>query len=375
MKFFDRVAVATATTGTGTITLGSVLDTNFFTFAEQGAVDGDVVYYMLNEGGDVEIGIGTLGSSVTELSRDTVLSSRKAGTAGTTKMNLAGAAQVRCIAASQALGPLYPELVRTINSASSSGDRTLTAADLGKLIIFSGTTDFTVTVDPAAALLNGWHVRFKHTGRCVVTIDPNLSETIDGAATLAVAYKQEGTIICTGSAFETFGIQRQVLLETAEFSGVGTVDLLLPPGFKSYDYRINSVFGSAAQNLFMRFSNDGGSSFKAGGSDYEYSGLVTAASTSPGSAGVVFGADSAIFLSFSSPIAAEYTSGSLIIADARASGRQTTVSGVLHSQRPTLSITPLVVGARVEAAEVNDAVRIYPGSGTLTGSVSLYGCA
>ena len=65
MEYFDRVAVTTATTGTGTITFGSVLDTNFFSFAEQGAVDTDQVYYMLNEGGDVEIGIGTIGGSET----------------------------------------------------------------------------------------------------------------------------------------------------------------------------------------------------------------------------------------------------------------------------------------------------------------------
>lgn len=113
MKFFDRVAVVTATTGTGTATLGAVLADNFFTFAEQGAADGDEVYYMLNEGGDVEIGIGTIGGGETTLSRDTVLSSRISGAAGTSKMEMAGAAQVRCVSPSAALSGLATEAFAT----------------------------------------------------------------------------------------------------------------------------------------------------------------------------------------------------------------------------------------------------------------------
>lgn len=100
MKFFDGVGHVTTTTGTGTITLGAAIDSSYFTFAEQGAADADEVYYRIDEDGDVEIGIGTLGSSGATLTRDTVLKSRIGGTAGTTKMTLGGAAEVLCIAPS-----------------------------------------------------------------------------------------------------------------------------------------------------------------------------------------------------------------------------------------------------------------------------------
>lgn len=101
MKFFDGVGHVTATTGTGTITLGAAIDSSYFTFAEQGAVSTDQVYYRIDEDGDVEIGIGTLGASAGTLTRDTVLKSRIGGTAGTTKMTLAGSAEVLCVDVSE----------------------------------------------------------------------------------------------------------------------------------------------------------------------------------------------------------------------------------------------------------------------------------
>ena len=103
IKHFDGVVQTTATTGAGTITLGAVLNSQYFSFAEAGAVDGDKVFYRIDEGGDVEIGIGTIGNSETELSRDTVLASRIGGTPGAAKMTLAGAAQIRCVATAMSL--------------------------------------------------------------------------------------------------------------------------------------------------------------------------------------------------------------------------------------------------------------------------------
>jgi hypothetical protein len=95
MKFFNRVAVVTATTGTGTLTFGAVVSAKFLTPAEAGAVDADETYYLIEDGSDFELGIGTVGGSETTLSRDTVLVSKIGGTAGTSKIDLSGTAQVR----------------------------------------------------------------------------------------------------------------------------------------------------------------------------------------------------------------------------------------------------------------------------------------
>lgn len=85
----DRVQVETATTGTGTITLGSPVD-GWFDFSEGGIADGDVVTCVIVDGNDFEVVTGTYTASGTTFSRDTVHSSLVSGTAGTSKLNLSG---------------------------------------------------------------------------------------------------------------------------------------------------------------------------------------------------------------------------------------------------------------------------------------------
>lgn len=96
----DSARMDTSTTGTGTVTLGSAID-KYFTFDEAGAVDGQRYRYRIEDGDDVEIGVGTYTSSGTTFSRDAVLASKISGTAGTSKINLSGSAEIAIVAASQ----------------------------------------------------------------------------------------------------------------------------------------------------------------------------------------------------------------------------------------------------------------------------------
>lgn len=91
--YADRVWMTTATTGTGTLTLGSA-KAGYATFAEGGVANADTVSYVIIDGDDFEIGTGTYTSSGTTMSRDTVHASKIGGTAGTSKINLSGAAEV-----------------------------------------------------------------------------------------------------------------------------------------------------------------------------------------------------------------------------------------------------------------------------------------
>lgn len=91
--FYNRAWMTTATTGTGTITLGSAR-AGYYSFADAGVPNAAQVRYEINDGDNVEIGLGTYTTSGTTLSRDTVLSSLIAGVKGTSKLNLSGSATV-----------------------------------------------------------------------------------------------------------------------------------------------------------------------------------------------------------------------------------------------------------------------------------------
>lgn len=89
MSLHNLARVTSATTGTGTLTLGSAVS-GFLTFALAGVVDGEVVTYSIRDGSDSEIGIGTYTASGTTLSRDTVYNSTNSGA----KINCSGSQEV-----------------------------------------------------------------------------------------------------------------------------------------------------------------------------------------------------------------------------------------------------------------------------------------
>lgn len=94
-KLYNLARMTTATTGTGTITLGSAVS-GFLSFSGSGIADGDTVTYAIKDGANSEIGRGVYTASGTTLTRS-VLKSTNSNSA----ISLSGSAEVFITAAAE----------------------------------------------------------------------------------------------------------------------------------------------------------------------------------------------------------------------------------------------------------------------------------
>lgn len=86
---------------------------------------------------------------------------------------------------------------------TKAANYTLAAADLGKMIDYTGT--YTLTLLAAATAGDGFACGVRNSGTGVITIDPNSSELIDGASTITLAAGESCLLICNGTAWKTVG--------------------------------------------------------------------------------------------------------------------------------------------------------------------------
>lgn len=142
-SLYNRARVVTATTGTGTITLGAAI-AGYFTFAEAGVQDADVVPYTIEDGNDFEIGTGTYTASGTTLTR-TVTESKISGVAGTSAIDLSGNATVFITARAEDIGDV-------VGPASAvSGNIAVFDGTTGELIADGGISIANVLTEAEAA--------------------------------------------------------------------------------------------------------------------------------------------------------------------------------------------------------------------------------
>ncbi|MHC2457698.1 hypothetical protein ACVMIX_004339 [Rhizobium leguminosarum] len=174
--------------------------------------------------------------------------------------------------------------------ASKSGNYTALANDNNAVHRYTATA--TITLTAAATLGANWHYTVVADG-AAVTIDPNASETINGATTLIVPNGASVEIICDGSNFFAQRKTPSVMtLEAAAISSVATKDINLTTyiaaGYTEFELVLSDLKAATdGQSLIMVVSVDGGASWLS--SSYSTVFQTTVAST--GSTGAAGGAN------------------------------------------------------------------------------------
>jgi hypothetical protein len=141
------------------------------------------------------------------------------GTAAQVDYGAAGKAVLEASAVADALGAVKRSPV------ARSSNTILGAADIGQLIVATGT--FTQTLTAAATLGPGWWIPYRNDGAGVVTFDPNGAELIDGATTLELQAGQTAVIFCDGIGFKTVGrlaLPTSAVITTRQTARLGAVD-------------------------------------------------------------------------------------------------------------------------------------------------------
>jgi hypothetical protein len=171
---------------------------------------------------------------------------------------------------------------------------TVIAADRGKLIDAT-TGTWTLTLTAAATLGAGFVVGVRNSGTGTITIDPNASEQIDGATTIALAAGESCLCVCTGTAWKTVGRTSDEITATgsaplyacrawANFNG--TLSGSIPPRASGNvssvtdngtgDYTVN--FTTAMQDInyaaIGSCSSEGGQAYMVGTNSTNWSAVV-----------------------------------------------------------------------------------------------------
>lgn len=101
-----------------------------------------------------------------------------------------------------------------------SSNTILDISDRDKTLIATGS--YTQTFDAAATLGDGWAIDVIVDSGVILTLDPNSTETIDGATTKAIVGPASGRLVCNGALFRTIGLIGKGLVRVAGANGYGS---------------------------------------------------------------------------------------------------------------------------------------------------------
>lgn len=176
VKLVNRAKMTTATTGTGTITLGSALS-GFQSFAAAGVASGDVVSYVIEDGAAWEIGTGTYTSTGTSLTR-TPSESSSAGAA----ITLDGAAVVYVTAIATDL--VQPTAAQTLSNKTLATP-TITGTPVETVFAVTGTTP---ALNPANGSIQTWTLTGNSTPTSTIGAGQAITLMIDDGSAYTITW-------------------------------------------------------------------------------------------------------------------------------------------------------------------------------------------
>jgi len=280
------------------------------------------------------------------------------------------------------------------------------ASDKNAFLIATASLTFTLLASATAG--EGFAVTFRNDHTAAITLDGNAAETIDGAATFSLLPDQVITLVCDGSNWRSSSVSAGTgtsgyvltangvgtpstyqaassgltLISTSTISGSPS-ELTITSGIDSTyeDYLVileDIIIATDGQPLNLQISDDGGSTYESGATDYEYHVAISDSSATTyvgqASAGTTFirlanslGNTSADGMTMNLWLRNPASAATNFKCDFHGSAHRTTSPSFRNA---------FGVGCYNAATSAVDAIRIYAGSGNLTsGTVRLYGVA